>query len=73
MIYTDCTHLIADTIDELHDFAQSIGLKRGWFQPESYPHYDLFRGKVKRALSKGAIILSPLTLGRKIRDTEKHK
>ena len=27
------SHLFADSQDELHAFAQSIGLKRAWFQP----------------------------------------
>lgn len=26
------SHLTADTPEELHDFAKSIGLRRGWFQ-----------------------------------------
>ena len=30
-------HLVADTVDELHMFAQSIGLKRSWFQDGSIP------------------------------------
>ena len=36
-------HLFNDSveIDELHELAQRIGLKRAWFQPKSSPHYDL--------------------------------
>ncbi len=42
MVYTDGTHLTADTLEELHKFALGINLKRKWFQnhPE-HPHYDL--------------------------------
>ena len=29
------SHLFADSQDELHAFAQTIGLKRAWFQPGS--------------------------------------
>lgn len=71
MIFTDGTHLIADTLTELHEFAQSLGLKREWFQPKSYPHYDLFRGKPKLALKGGAELLSPLRLGWKIIELKK--
>ena len=42
MVYTDGVHLVADTEEELHKFAQKIGLKRSWYQDKShYPHYDL--------------------------------
>ncbi len=34
-------HLIADSIDELVEFAVSIGLRPEWFQPKSSPHFDL--------------------------------
>jgi len=38
MIYTDGTHLIADTRDELHTFADQLKIKRCWFHRD---HYDL--------------------------------
>ncbi|HUW14397.1 MAG TPA: DUF4031 domain-containing protein [Anaerolineae bacterium] len=34
-------HLVADTIEELHEAAAQIGLARNWYQPTSYPHYDV--------------------------------
>ena len=34
-------HLTADTLDELHDLAKRIGMRREWFQGGSVPHYDL--------------------------------
>lgn len=35
-------NLIVDTVDELHEFAQIIGLKRNWFQEKpNKPHYDV--------------------------------
>ena len=42
-VYTDGTHLIADSLDELHAFAAKIGLKRYWFQDAKklHPHYDI--------------------------------
>jgi hypothetical protein len=36
--YTDGTHLIADSRDELHAFAAAVGIKRCWFHQD---HYDL--------------------------------
>lgn len=56
MIYTDGTHLVADTEDELHRFAQALGLQRKWYQcPDSHPHYDLTtKNKSRQALDRGA-------------------
>lgn len=52
-------HMQADTDEELHTFAASIGLRRSWFQePEGRPwhnHYDLTAGKRRLAVSMGAI------------------
>lgn len=51
-------HMQADTLEELHEFAQSIGLKREWFQPGSRPeaaHYDVSEPLRQRALASGAI------------------
>ena len=50
-------HLVADSLDELHAFAENIGLKRKWFQSSaSYPHYDITLKTRSIALSKGATI-----------------
>lgn len=55
--YTMSAHLLADTLDELHTFAQRLGLKREWFQRGSAPHYDLTASRHKLALELGAIRL----------------
>jgi len=48
-------HLTADSIDELHTFAQRIGLRREWFQDHPlHPHYDLTPGRREAALRAGA-------------------
>lgn len=49
-------HLTTDgSIDELHAFAQRIGLKREWFQDHGLvPHYDLTPRMRERALQTGA-------------------
>ena len=38
------SHMTADTLDELHEMADRIGMQRRWFQKPpkaSYPHYDI--------------------------------
>lgn len=49
-------HMITDgNLEELHKFAQSIGLKREWFQRNAVPHYDLTPSKRALAVRKGAV------------------
>lgn len=49
-------HLVADSISELHAFADQLGLKREWFQDKTmYPHYDVTVSIRQRALSLGAM------------------
>jgi hypothetical protein len=60
--YAGCCHLWTDgPIEELHAFAQRIGLKRQWFQTSNprFHHYDLL-GSTKRqqALDAGAQAVS---------------
>ncbi len=46
----------ADTLGELHEMAQSIGLKREWYQEHPrLPHYDVSRGLRDLALRNGAV------------------
>ena len=48
-------HLIADSLDELHEFAARIGMKREWFQNhKDLPHYDLTVKRRKEAVRLGA-------------------
>ena len=57
MIITDGIHLGSDlSLDELHEFAQRIGLKRTWFQNHlKHPHYDLTTQRMAlKAISHGA-------------------
>lgn len=46
-------HMIADTPVELHSMAKKIGLKLKWFQPKSFPHYDLTESRRTIALQHG--------------------
>lgn len=50
-------YLLADTEEEIHEFAASIGLKRQWFQgPPKHKnfHYDLFGSMIQKARDAGA-------------------
>jgi hypothetical protein len=56
-------HLVADSLEELHSFAQLLGLKRHWFQDAaSYPHYDVTVEIRQRALRVGALKGSRVTI-----------
>ena len=48
-------HMFADTAEELHSMAQQIGMKRIWYQPRSFPHYDVSISRRKKAVELGAI------------------
>ena len=49
-------HMVSDTsVDELHKFAEKIGVWREWFQDKpGYPHYDLRPHKRRLAIAQGA-------------------
>lgn len=63
MTYFDGTHLVSDTLEELHEFAQRIGLRREWFQTlpkHKFPHYDIIADWRKEiALKSGAKKVMP--------------
>lgn len=44
-------HMIADTADELHAMAATLGIRRQWHQGD---HYDVSKGKRDIALRSGA-------------------
>jgi hypothetical protein len=52
--WTSYCHLFADSLDELHDFAKKIGMKKIWFQNKKLPHYDLTAKRREVAISLGA-------------------
>lgn len=47
-------HMIADSEEELHQFAAKIGLKHEWFQNTNNPHYDVSISYRKKAINCGA-------------------
>lgn len=67
-ILTDGVHMMSDTsVEELHQFAQGMGLKRKWFQCKNprHLHYDLTTpNAVARALRRGAKQVTSLELVR---------
>lgn len=66
-------HLIADSIEELIDFAESIGLRREWYQPKSTPHFDLTVEKRAEAVAMGAIELDTRALVGKLRELRRQR
>lgn len=58
MIYTDNVHLTGDSLRELHTFAQSVGLRREWFQDHPHhPHYDITTPrKLRKVLSRDTVV-----------------
>lgn len=56
-------HLVADSMEELHEFAARLGLQRRWFQDKGrYPHYDVTMTVRDRALRMGAVDADRATL-----------
>lgn len=50
------SHMWADTLDELHEMAERVGLLRAWFQNRpGFPHYDMAPSKRELALGAGAV------------------
>ena len=48
-------HMLADSVAELLDMADRIGVDRKWFQPESHPHFDICKAMRAKAIAAGAI------------------
>ena len=61
-------HLIADSVEELIEFAEVIGMRREWLQTKSTPHFDLTAGGRSLAVANGAIQLTNRELVAKIRE-----
>lgn len=63
-------HLMADSIQELHEFAVSVGLPaRAFHRGARHPHYDVTAGQRQRALLHGAIAISArdaVQIGRRV-------
>ena len=56
-------HMTADSLTELHAFAQQCGIKRCWFHPvRGHPHYDITSDERTWAIEQGAIAVSARVL-----------
>jgi len=66
------SHLIADSDEELHAFAATMGMQRAWFQDRSgrphHGHYDLPERARDEAVANGAVEITWRQLGRMLRD-----
>ena len=53
---TPWSHMWADDLDELHEMAEAIGMRRAWFQDrKELPHYDLIPSRRAAAVERGAV------------------
>jgi len=63
-------HLTADTSDELHAFADALGLRRAWFQARPgqpwKDHYDLPDWARAEAVAQGAVAISRREAGERL-------
>ena len=69
--YPAACHMVADTDEELHEFAGWLGLKLSWAQhmdrPNQYSHhYDLTASKRLHAVKLGAIEITWRQMGEMI-------
>ena len=64
-------HLIADSVEELMEFAVGMGMMPEWFQAKSTPHFDLTVEGRELAVKHGAIELDQRQLVAKIRELRK--
>lgn len=48
-------HMMADTMEELHGMADSIGVSREHYQDTKYKHYDICKSNRAKAIARGAI------------------
>ena len=65
------SHLVADTDEELHAFAERLGMRREWFQGRTarphHAHYDVPERARAEALDNGAVEVTWRQLGRMLR------
>ncbi|MEO6277969.1 DUF4031 domain-containing protein [Roseateles sp.] len=63
-------HLMADSVQELHEFAASIGVpSRAFHRGARHPHYDVSASQRRRALQHGATAISArdaVRIGRRV-------
>jgi hypothetical protein len=62
-------HMIADSTEELLEMVDKIGVQRKWLQHAGThrEHFDISQSKRALAVAHGAVALSIMDLGRKLR------
>ena len=68
------SHLVATDLETLHEFAQSLGIKRERFQNKrknnkKQPHYDIKKILYQTAIDKGAIPITRAELLKFLQNT----
>lgn len=68
-------HMIADSTEELHQIARTIGVKLKWVQRAgtAREHFDICRAKRRLALDAGAIEITQRQCAQKLRDRTVHQ
>jgi hypothetical protein len=62
MVYTDGTHIVADTTKELHAFAKKQEIMQSYYtEGSTMPRYFIPKGSVKKVIAAGA---SHISIGR---------
>jgi len=64
-------HMLADTREELHAMADTIGVPRRWFQDMRRPHYDICQAKRALAVRAGAVEMTTSAMVRMFRANER--
>lgn len=65
--WPESCHMVADTEEELIEFAVSIGLKPEWIQRTSITHFDLNKSKRVQALKSGAEEIDMFEMAKRVR------
>lgn len=72
------SHLVADTIPNLHAFAEKISVNRCWYsnkrnkrtgKSKNQPHYDLKGEQIQKAINSGAELVDQRVLFTFLKDT----
>jgi hypothetical protein len=63
------SHLTASTLEELHAFAASIGVKPHFFHRGAvHPHYDITEAQFPVAIAAGAVLVTSRALVEFVRE-----
>lgn len=74
--FKQACHMATDhgNLEELHQFAEKLGLKRQWFQiGTAVPHYDLTKNKREQAIRLGAVSITTRQMAELIRRWREHR